>query len=442
MDDNPRQNLISKARAILNNSAFKARTEDGKQEVIQILLERGLRSDDLQMLLKEMQAEQTTRATSEKLTKFAILDTAALSGILVKLKPQDVISMCQTDKMFRRVCHNPILFTFLIENHYPNSLPTDNPRRQYIALTRGIETSYETRAVLTENGEGRTDAVKIGKSQRPETTESWSLDNVDPDTILKLLKNPIFMGWLDKDDDGYQIGQKLYIVLGRAGENLMDQTRYDRDRYKLELSVHLSHFLPYFLSFLIDYREKGLISIVLEDTVRRRLDGDEETAKAALENLPGLLDEILQTGKPKSKTPSSGNISVFVIKGNPVPTGSIGWLISHFSSGKRGEYVAFHDVVLGRSREQAVQYFIERYYGRILAGALSRFLRMHGVDRANYDLETSELMKTEEFIRYMADSASSVNPLTKENIYQYLLAEHYLGTPNSGTFSFFPLTFA
>lgn len=442
MDDNLRQNLTSKARAILNNSAFKAKTEDGKQEVIRILLEKGLRSDDLQMLLREMQPEQTARATSKELTKFGILDIAALSRILVNLQPQDVISMCQTDKMFRRICYNPILWTFLIEKHYPDSLLTDNPRQQYIALTRGIETTYETKAVLTENGEGRTDAVKIGKSQRPETTGGWSLDNVDPDTILKLLKNPIFMGWLDKDLVGRQIGQKLYIVLERTGEDIMNQTRYEKNKYKWESSVHLSHFLPYILSFLNDYREKGLVSIVLEDTVRCRLDGDEETAKAALENLPGLLDEILQTGKPKSKTPSSGNISVFVIKGNPVPSGSTGWLISHFSSGKRGEYVAFHNVVFGRSREQAVQYFIERYYDRILADALSRFLRMRGVDRANYDLETSELMKTEEFIRYMADSASSVNPLTKENIYQYLLTEHYLGTPNSGTFSFFPLTFA
>jgi len=81
----------------------------------------------------------TSRFTN---TSFAILDKNALSEILIRLTPTDVLNLCTIKDQFAKICSDQSIFQKLMRYHYPNSYPTKNPKAQYVALTEHYDTHY------------------------------------------------------------------------------------------------------------------------------------------------------------------------------------------------------------------------------------------------------------------------------------------------------------
>jgi len=75
---------------------------------------------------------------------FSKLNKDTISEIALRLDPESVLKLCDTDKKLREICKKPETFKILLNSHYPGLPHTDDPRKQYMALTYGKSTTYYT----------------------------------------------------------------------------------------------------------------------------------------------------------------------------------------------------------------------------------------------------------------------------------------------------------
>lgn len=89
---------------------------------------------------------------------FDILDSVALTEIFKKLHPTEVLSLCQTNKHFGKICKNQEIFRILMQVHYSQFPIGNNPKEQYGEITsnRGLIYSVD---IL----DGKTDPIKLDK---------------------------------------------------------------------------------------------------------------------------------------------------------------------------------------------------------------------------------------------------------------------------------------
>lgn len=73
---------------------------------------------------------------------FEVLDKSSLVKILEKLDPKSVLSLCQTNKNFGRLCDDQSVFVRLMEVHYPYFPINDDAKAQYMAITGDVEIKY------------------------------------------------------------------------------------------------------------------------------------------------------------------------------------------------------------------------------------------------------------------------------------------------------------
>lgn len=71
-----------------------------------------------------------------------ILDKDAILLVLEKMTPVSVLSFCQTNKRFAKVCSSQETFRRLMEVHYPEIPVNQNPKAQYMEITAGRGTRY------------------------------------------------------------------------------------------------------------------------------------------------------------------------------------------------------------------------------------------------------------------------------------------------------------
>jgi hypothetical protein len=71
-----------------------------------------------------------------------ILDKDAILLVLEKMTPVSVLSFCQTNKRFAKVCSSQETFRRLMEVHYPEIPVNQNPKAQYMEITAVRGTRY------------------------------------------------------------------------------------------------------------------------------------------------------------------------------------------------------------------------------------------------------------------------------------------------------------
>lgn len=77
---------------------------------------------------------------------FEILDKNAIVEIMKKMKPYEVLSLCETQQKMAHVCGDQNVFRALMKEHYPQ-FPIDhkNPKEQYGKITRDEGIDYYVR---------------------------------------------------------------------------------------------------------------------------------------------------------------------------------------------------------------------------------------------------------------------------------------------------------
>jgi hypothetical protein len=84
---------------------------------------------------------------------FEVLDKSALTEILVKLDPQTILKLCQTNKQFRRICSDDSVFFKLMKAHYPGFPIRKEAKVQYMAIASGRVEKYYLPVTKIQNTE-------------------------------------------------------------------------------------------------------------------------------------------------------------------------------------------------------------------------------------------------------------------------------------------------
>lgn len=75
-------------------------------------------------------------------TSFSDLDDDVLLYILMSANPKTVVSLCQTNSRYFRLCQDPLTFVKLMKKHYPHLPINRDPKKQFIEITQGKVTNY------------------------------------------------------------------------------------------------------------------------------------------------------------------------------------------------------------------------------------------------------------------------------------------------------------
>lgn len=98
-------------------------------------------SEEQDNILKENKTQQDKSQRA-----FSNLGRDALYSILLKTDPKDVKSLCVLNKKFAKLCQDKTTFINLINENFPESVYTDDPRKQFYGLVDGVETHYKLRS--------------------------------------------------------------------------------------------------------------------------------------------------------------------------------------------------------------------------------------------------------------------------------------------------------
>lgn len=474
--DDLRQIRISKARVIVQNRQFIAASYEEKARVLHVMLDKGMDHADLKMVLDEQKNLQNNNGRPTAKTKFEILDKGVLSHILRDLSPRDVLKTCQMNVQYQQTCRDPTIFNTLLLKHYPQAFATDNPKRQYIALTQGVQTIYSL--YITDDGY---EAQLYHKASQPEYASTWNLDTLGLEYIESLLDNPIFWGWLvNKNPETSNKVQTLRDEIAFYNETKLKDRRFVT-MLQLQDSKQIlsSHFSELFRIFMRDYRQddiydfvkKPIIQSVLKQETQKRLHSDQKTQNQRIIDeidrygsssfYDGLTeDELLQVIERDStnylqqkilgvlqmgnrKTVSSQKH--LILDGVEVPRGSIVWI----ALGGDGEVMGFPDNIdtstesgqAFKSKKDLVEQIMKTYFEKIQEIILNNFntylhynqhlpgahiiLDMYGAYRMQTPL-------FQEWLQSGESSFGGLKAVSREDIRNYLLENDTMLIPMVG----------
>lgn len=390
-----REQRVAKARAILNNSAFQVKSSEDKRRIVSMMVEKGLRADDLEML----QQEKVGHFAREK---FALLDRGPLEMILINLPPRDVLTMCRTNRLYARICNDLQVFHRLLDLHYPQAFHTENPHRQYVALTQGVETTYMIRYngrntlpdVITRGEK----PVQIGISQRPEDIPNWSLAKVDVDIVSGFSLNRIFLNWITPQQ------RKQLIVLKQNAWN--PHRKHDSPQGAEARLPFIKFFDVLFKAFAMQYHQKGLAA--LRQSIMQKLMLDESpsgkfladdfnrfSSPQELQMMENDIARILEDGKPENYKSFLREHVIFKVKGLAIPQGTIAWsMVADFMWSK--------SVTVLKTREDAVE------------------LLVLGFDFLLSTMDNIDRVKTPAFGEWLNARYPGMTSFTEDNLREYL----------------------
>lgn len=111
-----------------------------------------------------------------------------LEKIFAISSPKDILNLCQTNEKFAKTCRDPEVFIRLLDRFYPNAVYTEDPRKQFIAITEGLKTFYRMDVdgdpeMVIDRGDGVSkfnffEPKLIHKPSRIEDIEGWSVENM------------------------------------------------------------------------------------------------------------------------------------------------------------------------------------------------------------------------------------------------------------------------
>lgn len=461
--DNLQAARIVKARAILTNDAFAAKSGEDKKRIVKTMIERGLRLDDLQMLKNELLASgnmaaktATTKATAGTRRQkpaianpqnFALLDKGPLQTILLKLAPRDVLATCKTNPTYAWVCDDPHLFERLLAAHYPDAFQTSDPRRQYIAITRGVETNYVIgygNDYLTEFiKNGRAKPFQIGETRVPEDAPGWSLNNIHDDTIGAVIRNKIFISWLTPEQ--YEQLRTLQSEDWNANGGNRSPTFSRSARLRNPLVDFLD---PLFKAFVKEYRQMGLDAMLRIPRISERfLDLVGSNRSVWDRGIDRIKEEIVSTGtwiqmaivrgrsKMYESVPDRPNARVvFTVPGFPIPEGTITWALVETYSGNS-------NITIFKTKERLIDALLEREFKNIRGRIIDTFQAVTEDEPEFEELEgmaSDDLVETHQFKNWLNGRYPGLTALTKESLRAYFSLVSSLDIDN---FFFAPLRF-
>lgn len=114
------------------------------------------------------------------------LNRDSLEKIFSISQPKDILNLCQTNKNFQNICNNAKIFERLLDIYYPNTVHTEDPKKQFIACASDIKTFYriifkkkcETKIIGKVYRYNVENILQMGKSSRIEDVEGWSKENI------------------------------------------------------------------------------------------------------------------------------------------------------------------------------------------------------------------------------------------------------------------------
>ncbi len=430
--DPVREKLIRKARIILNHSAFTSKTPSERKAVERMLVENGLHPDDLLMLQTELLPAPNVGLANQTNMTFGILDKHVLTQILLRLEPYDVLSTCQTDTRYAKVCSDRQVFRTLLETHYPDAFLTNNPHQQYAAITEGVETTY----VLDPNTNGArgTHARKLALPQKPELIPGWSFTSVNRNSILGFINNPIFLARLSTENLKYMRENVIHKIT-----RLTDKVLKRLDDVQYRQQMYLDFIEEQFKKFIIDYRKLGIDRIVddvkFQQVLKEYMTDSMDDIQSLTEDLENSIRKLLEKGRPLMyQVPGS-----FIIKGNSIPEGTPAWAI------------IYRNVTAFKSREGLAFYIIKNEYTGIIRHYYRAFRKFtdenHFQDEGIFNLSIQDQIKSAAFNAWFQEN-NIVDPdlkdLTKESVYNYIMThDHFLigGSNAVYDFKFVRITF-
>lgn len=406
-----RQERIIKARAILNNSDFKRKKPEDRKRIVKTMLERGLRLDDLQMLKDELDQQK----------RFNLLDKGALTMILLNLHPRDVLATCRTQRQYAAVCQDPQIFKRLLTEHYPGAFFTNDPHKQYVAITNGIQTTYLFPWI--RDGSEYERPVQIGKSGRPEDIPGWSLYGVDTSSYNNLIGNELFLASIPAED-----AQRF-----RAVRHLID-TKYQAGfpglaRDQIVHIILLDLVESHFKNFMKDYRKLGLGGILekvknkMEERIKLYPGEYQFFTSDAVDRFEKHIEFLSLRGRPvEYLTTESGRLCD--LKGMAIPKETTGWIIME----------NFRDRILTikTKKEYLASYLLEDGFDTfswILYRDFIEYLRFDPsfLDEQEKDLPRYERMETVSFLRWLKEkSGTGLTDLNEKSLRDYVMVHDKL----------------
>lgn len=373
MDDAVRIQRVVKARAILTNKHFKNRSTEEKRRIVRVMLDKGLLPEDLQMLKaelfpqsKQLSVQKSIQQPTQQLVGsngLLTLDKLVISKILLKMKPRDVLSTCRVDKKYALVCNDPQIFHLLIEAHYPDSVLTNNPHRQYVALTSGVETTYFVDYKNAGSIE-QTDPVQVGEPNVPENDPSWSSRNIGAAGISNFLNRTPISLLLDPLD--------LREI--RAAETKVkdyERNSFGKPKMQAEAAKIRGTFFNLvdmtFKNFMKKYRLLGLEEVVKTSPI------DFTKYAAAVyvgQDFGEELKDFLYAGRLyEGLGRRVRNDRIFLdVPGLPIPPGTKLWGLLHLKHPQR-------ELKIFKNKEKLLTYVVENLYSDILRIIFGQFGR-------------------------------------------------------------------
>lgn len=402
--DQHRAQSIAKARVILNHSAFRSKSSEEKRRVVQIMLDKGLLPEDLQMLKAELFPQGSQSQTGSN--NLLLLDKLVITRILLGLNPRDVLSTCRIDRKYARVCNDPQIFQLLMETHYPDSFLTDNPHQQYVALTAGVETIYYI-DYKKGNSIEQSDPVQMEAPGRPEdaSSPSWSSSYVAMPQITHFLQTTGFLMLVPLSESEEIRASHRDVLLYERKFSEKGKTQREREAFFKLLDQT-------FKTFMKEYRSQGLEKVLERYSLQFN-------SEKGLRDLEQGIQDFLHAGRLYDglRKNTRNDRFFFDVPGLPIPPGTKAWGLLHLKFPQR-------ELRIFKNKEKLLTYISDGLYEDII---LNQFQGALGGGRALVvsQFTPEQIRQMPLFVEWFSKTYPTFGTFNKQGL------RNYLSVPNT-----------
>ncbi len=339
-----------------------------------------------------------------------LLNRDTIELILVKLDPSDVLKVCSLNRYLFKISQSKNLFSRLMSAHYPDSFHTDNPKKQYIAICKGVETIYCMDRIKMSMSPIFSQPVCIVKPCFPELTPRWSVGNLTPRSMFALVICLEKDDWLQKNVSA-RVYNDFTLCFSKYSKHHANDKSENAEKSKRKSKAKRK---------AANRNLANILDPILKGILTRYREGEGDL-------LAGLDVDFLQQCKAKAyHTHGSKNI-ILTVPGYAVPEGSEVWFSVYFVN---GFLITNRGTASYRSKAELCRRFVEDNYDGFVQSLVEScddyIKRVNGQLRiVGYHGETEEVrMKHSIFTEYMKTSGVVPAAFTKENLYDHCLQEN------------------
>lgn len=294
--------------------------------------------------------------------------------------------------------------------HYPDSFHTDNPKKQYIAICKGVETIYRMDRIKMSMSPIFSQPVCIVKPCFPELTYRWSVGNLTPQSMFVLVICLEKDDWLQKNVSARVYNDFTSCFSKYSKHHLNDKSeKAEKSKRKSKAKRKAAN-----------RNLANILDPIVKDILARYRKGEEDL-------LPDLDADFLQQCKAKVyHTQGSKNI-ILTVPGYAVPEGSEVWFSAYFVN---GFLITTRGTASYRSKHELYRRFVEDNYDDFverLVEAYDKYTdRVYGkIHRLGYHNETNKTtIQDKFFVECMQILGVVPAVFTKENLYNHCMQEN------------------